>query len=133
MEMLDLSNHGVVLSYTIHHMPPEGFEVPLLLALVKLDENAVVLCTGNIADADRIPFKKEKRKKAGLCRVENNRFPLADKRQSTHIFLSESGENTGCYRAKDSGVQRKDQRERTQTEQAAQSKTRDPNDSKEDI
>jgi uncharacterized OB-fold protein len=54
MEHVELSNKGVVLSYTMHHMPPEGFEAPLLLALVKLDSDAVVLCKGNISDANRI-------------------------------------------------------------------------------
>ena len=73
MEMLDLSNHGVVLSYTIHHMPPEGFEVPLLLALVKLDENAVVLCTGNIADADRIRIDQD----VFVEKDESGRFRLS--------------------------------------------------------
>jgi uncharacterized OB-fold protein len=59
MEPLDLPNQGVILSYTIHHMPPEGFEAPLLLALVKLDYDAVVLCTGNFSDANRIKIDQD--------------------------------------------------------------------------
>jgi uncharacterized OB-fold protein len=54
MDLLDLSNQGIILSYTLHHIPPDGFEAPLLLALVKLENNAVVLCNGDISDASRI-------------------------------------------------------------------------------
>lgn len=58
IELINLPNQGVVLSYTIHHMPPDGFEAPLLLALVKLEDDAVVLCTGNITDAHRIKINQ---------------------------------------------------------------------------
>ena len=42
-----LSDDGAILSYSVLEMPPEGFESPLLLALVELDEGAVVLSMGN--------------------------------------------------------------------------------------
>lgn len=54
IELIDIPNQGVILSYTIHHMPPDEFKAPLLLALVKLHNDAVVLCTGNISDASKI-------------------------------------------------------------------------------
>ena len=42
-----LSDDGSILSYSVLEMPPEGFESPLLLALVELDQGAVVLSMGN--------------------------------------------------------------------------------------
>lgn len=59
MDRIKLQNQGIVLSHTIHHMPPEGFESPLLLALVKLEYEAIVLCTGNTADANKIMIDQE--------------------------------------------------------------------------
>jgi uncharacterized OB-fold protein len=44
MGSLELLPEGEVLSYTLLQMPPEGFEPPLLMALVRLEYNAVVLC-----------------------------------------------------------------------------------------
>ena len=46
MTQLALSNQGTVLSYTLLHIPPDGFDSPLLLALVEMDYKAVVLCRG---------------------------------------------------------------------------------------
>jgi uncharacterized OB-fold protein len=31
-------------------MPPEGFKSPLVLALVQLEQSAVVLCLGDLSD-----------------------------------------------------------------------------------
>ncbi|MHA1577603.1 MAG: Zn-ribbon domain-containing OB-fold protein [Candidatus Thorarchaeota archaeon] len=42
-ETIELSEEGVILSYTILQMPPEGFEPPVILGLVELDR-AVILC-----------------------------------------------------------------------------------------
>ena len=38
-----LKGEGSVLSYTSLHSPPEGFEPPLLMALIQLEDEAVVL------------------------------------------------------------------------------------------
>ncbi|TFG99943.1 hypothetical protein E4H12_00905 [Candidatus Thorarchaeota archaeon] len=43
---IELGNEGKVLSFTELHMPPEGFEPPLKMALVELEFGAVVLCLG---------------------------------------------------------------------------------------
>ncbi|MGY5873122.1 MAG: zinc ribbon domain-containing protein [Candidatus Thorarchaeota archaeon] len=42
--IINLRNEGIVLTFTELHIPPEGFESPLKLALVELEHNAVVLC-----------------------------------------------------------------------------------------
>ena len=42
-----LSDDGSILSYSVLEVPSEGFESPLLLALVELDQGAVVLSMGN--------------------------------------------------------------------------------------
>jgi uncharacterized OB-fold protein len=42
-----LSDSGSILSYSVLEVPPEGFESPLLLALVELEKGAVVLSMGN--------------------------------------------------------------------------------------
>ena len=44
--ILELSNEGIVLSFTELHKPPEGFEPPLKMALVELEFGAAVLCLG---------------------------------------------------------------------------------------
>ncbi len=44
MEPTELSPRGEILSYTLLHMPPEGFEPPLMMALVRLEQDATVLC-----------------------------------------------------------------------------------------
>jgi uncharacterized OB-fold protein len=44
MEKIELSNHGVVQSYTTLQMPPEGFKAPLAMALVELEHGALILC-----------------------------------------------------------------------------------------
>jgi uncharacterized OB-fold protein len=73
MEPVELQNKGTVLSYTIHQMPPEEFEAPLLLALVKLNDDAVVLCTGNISDVSRIKIDQD----VFLGEDESGRFILS--------------------------------------------------------
>jgi uncharacterized OB-fold protein len=72
IEMIDLSNQGIILSYTVHHMPPDGFESPLLLALVKLENDAVVLCTGDISDANKIQINQS----VHLDKDESGKFKL---------------------------------------------------------
>jgi uncharacterized OB-fold protein len=72
IELINISNQGVILSYTIHHMPPDGFETPLLLALVKLENDAVVLCTGNISDANKIQIDQS----VYLDKDESGKFKL---------------------------------------------------------
>ena len=60
-----LSDEGAILSYSVLEMPPEGFDSPLLLALIELDEGAVVLSMGNpknIVDATigaKVSLKKD--------------------------------------------------------------------------
>ena len=46
-----LKNKGTILSHTVSQMPPEGFKSPLLLALVQLEQSAVVLCLGDLSDS----------------------------------------------------------------------------------
>ena len=70
VDLIDLPNKGVVLSYTVHHVPPDGFDTPLLLALVKLDYDAVVLCSGDIADASRISIDQD----VSLLRDESGKY-----------------------------------------------------------
>ena len=55
MELMELPNRGVVQSYTILHMPPEGFEAPLSLALVELEHSALILCVAS--DQSKSPLK----------------------------------------------------------------------------
>jgi len=47
MTRLEIDRKGIVLSYTTLQMPPEGFDVPLKMALVELDQGAIILCLGN--------------------------------------------------------------------------------------
>ena len=47
MTFMNLDNKGTILSYTISHMPPTGFDSPLTLALVEIEHNAVILCVCN--------------------------------------------------------------------------------------
>lgn len=47
MELIELPNRGIVQSYTTLHMPPEGFETPLSMALVELEHGALILCTAS--------------------------------------------------------------------------------------
>lgn len=44
MKTVTLDNRGSVLTHSVLHKPPEGFEAPLAMALVQLERNAVVLC-----------------------------------------------------------------------------------------
>ncbi len=48
---VQLKNEGTILSYTVSQMPPEGFNSPLVLALVQLEQSAVVLCLGDLSDS----------------------------------------------------------------------------------
>lgn len=44
MEKLNLSPQGTILSFTTLHIPPDGFQVPLSMALVELEHGALILC-----------------------------------------------------------------------------------------
>ena len=48
---VQLKNEGTILSHTISQLPPEGFKSPLMLALVQLEQSAVVLCLGDHSDS----------------------------------------------------------------------------------
>ncbi|NHJ12956.1 MAG: hypothetical protein EAX95_04730 [Candidatus Thorarchaeota archaeon] len=54
-----LAARGVVLSYTILEMPPSGFEPPVLLALVELDQGARILGIADKKDISSIGIGKE--------------------------------------------------------------------------
>jgi uncharacterized OB-fold protein len=44
MERLNLSPQGTILSFTTLHMPSDGFQAPLSMALVELEHGALILC-----------------------------------------------------------------------------------------
>ncbi|MFW9958974.1 MAG: Zn-ribbon domain-containing OB-fold protein [Candidatus Odinarchaeota archaeon] len=46
MSTSEIDNKGTILSHTTLQMPPDGFDTPLKMALVELDQGAVVLCLG---------------------------------------------------------------------------------------
>ncbi|MCK5152356.1 MAG: OB-fold domain-containing protein [Candidatus Thorarchaeota archaeon] len=46
MNRTTISNEGTILTFTSLQRPPEGFEPPVLLALVELKGGATVLCLG---------------------------------------------------------------------------------------
>lgn len=52
MEEKQLKGNGEVYSYTVVHVPPDGFEysAPYVLAIIKLDEGPMI--TGQITDID---------------------------------------------------------------------------------
>lgn len=47
MTEIDVSNTGQVLTFTSLEMPPEGFEPPVVIALVQLDDGGSILCLGD--------------------------------------------------------------------------------------
>ncbi len=51
---LDMDGHGSVLSYTVLEVAPEGFKPPILMALVEIEQSAVVLSTGRKDDIESI-------------------------------------------------------------------------------
>jgi uncharacterized OB-fold protein len=44
MTSIELKNDAVLLTYTTLHTVPEGFNAPIFLALVKLEQGAKLLC-----------------------------------------------------------------------------------------
>jgi uncharacterized OB-fold protein len=44
MEDTEVANWGMLLSYTVVHVVPEGFEAPRKVAIVELESGARVLC-----------------------------------------------------------------------------------------
>lgn len=69
MKLLELPLKGKIQSYTTLQMPPEGFQSPLLMALVELEYGALILCIAsesnessvNIGDDVEIDLDSEKR------------------------------------------------------------------------
>ncbi|TFF91384.1 hypothetical protein EU546_08705 [Candidatus Thorarchaeota archaeon] len=51
---VELPPRGTIESYTILHMPPDGFKAPLLLALVRLEGDAMILSLGDADASDDI-------------------------------------------------------------------------------
>ncbi len=51
---VQVSSRGIIDSYTVLHMPPEGFTPPLLLALVRLEVGASILCLGETDISDSV-------------------------------------------------------------------------------
>ncbi len=54
MHLVLLRGEGEVLSFTTLRSPPEGFAAPLHLALVLIDNAAIVLCHADSATAARV-------------------------------------------------------------------------------
>ncbi len=54
MDSLELNNQATVISYTTLQMPPEGFEPPLTIALVKLEYGAIALCLAKNQNESRV-------------------------------------------------------------------------------
>ncbi|NWF96308.1 MAG: OB-fold domain-containing protein [Candidatus Thorarchaeota archaeon] len=54
MSEVRVGESGVVQSYTVLEMPPEGFEPPVVLALVELDDGPATLCIGSARSRDRL-------------------------------------------------------------------------------
>lgn len=54
MTGMSLDSQGSILSYTILEMPPDGFDPPLILALVELQQDVVALCLGEEVDIESI-------------------------------------------------------------------------------
>jgi uncharacterized OB-fold protein len=52
MEGTEVANWGMLLSYTVVHVVPEGFEAPRSVALVELESGARVLCELEKGDGD---------------------------------------------------------------------------------
>jgi uncharacterized OB-fold protein len=50
MEIVELSRNGEVQTFTVIHIPAEGFEAPYIVALIKLAEGPLV--TANIVNID---------------------------------------------------------------------------------
>ncbi len=44
MTSLEISNDAEILTYTIEHIVPDGFNAPIFLVLVKLEQGAILLC-----------------------------------------------------------------------------------------
>jgi uncharacterized OB-fold protein len=54
MTKVEIGNSGVIKSFTLLEMPPEGFNPPVLLALVQLEQGASTLCVGDPAARNRV-------------------------------------------------------------------------------
>ena len=55
---IELGEEGILLSYTILQMPPEGFQPPVILGLVELDGPSI-LCIGEKETMDRLEIGAE--------------------------------------------------------------------------
>ena len=75
MESIELDSQGSVVSFTTLQMPPEGFEPPLMMALVELELGALVLCLAKdqnqskikIGDTVNLSLDSEKRLQFQSC------------------------------------------------------------------
>lgn len=68
-----LNNKGIALSYTVLDMPPDGFEQPVLLALVELEKGAVVLALADRAEIEKVEIDAQ----VTISRDEAGRFLLS--------------------------------------------------------
>jgi uncharacterized OB-fold protein len=53
MAQIEVSNTGQVLTFTSLEMPPEGFDPPVVLALVQLDDGGIILCLGDKGEVEK--------------------------------------------------------------------------------
>jgi uncharacterized OB-fold protein len=44
MEPTEVENKGLLLTYTIQHVAPEGYQAPIKVALVELEDGVKVFC-----------------------------------------------------------------------------------------
>jgi uncharacterized OB-fold protein len=73
-QSIDLDNKGHIVSFTVARMPPEGFEAPLKMALIELDQGAVVLCLSQ--DEDESDLSIDARVEITLDAEERFRYHL---------------------------------------------------------
>jgi uncharacterized OB-fold protein len=53
-----LQSEGIILSFTSLQRPPEGFDPPVVLALVELVDGGSILCLGSKDEIDNIAIEK---------------------------------------------------------------------------
>ncbi|MFW9849183.1 MAG: Zn-ribbon domain-containing OB-fold protein [Candidatus Thorarchaeota archaeon] len=53
LSKVNLQSEGTIVSFTSLQSPPEGFDPPVVLALVELPQNATVLCLGSKEEEER--------------------------------------------------------------------------------
>lgn len=65
-----IGNEGILLSYTSLESPPVGFDPPVLLALVELEQGGSVLCLGDKNEMEQVEIGK----RVKLSRNSEDRF-----------------------------------------------------------